>query len=40
MSIQPYKKDVVVDLFGIAWMPYHVVDIDGRALEVPAFVLE
>ena len=37
ISVTPYKKDVLVDLFGVAWMPYHVVESEGRMLEFPGF---
>ncbi len=37
ISVTPYKKDVLVDLFGVAWMPYHVVESEGRRLELPGF---
>ena len=37
IPVTPYKKDITVTLFGIAWHPYHVVDDGGRALELPAF---
>lgn len=36
-KVNPYKKDIRVDLFGVAWMPYHVVDDNGGLLELPAF---
>jgi hypothetical protein len=35
--VRPYKKDILVDLFGVAWFPYHVVEADGRTLELPGF---
>ena len=37
ISVKPYKKDVLVDLFGVAWMPYHVVEAEGRTLELPGY---
>jgi hypothetical protein len=37
IAVTPYKKDILVDLFGIAWFPYHVVDRGGRAMEIPAY---
>ena len=33
IPVTPYKKDVLVDLFGVAWMPYHVVESEGRKIE-------
>ncbi len=40
ITIQPYKKDIHVTLFGIAWRPVHVVDAAGRPVELPGFTLE
>ena len=40
IPIAPYKKDVLVDLFGVAWMPYHVVEIEGRRIELPGYGAE
>jgi hypothetical protein len=37
IAVHPYKKDILVDLFGVAWFPYHVVEAQGRTLELPGF---
>jgi DNA repair exonuclease SbcCD ATPase subunit len=37
IAVHPYKKDILVDLFGVAWMPYIVVEAEGRTLELPGF---
>lgn len=37
IPVTPYKKDIRVKLFGIAWYPYYLVDSDGRTLELPAY---
>ena len=37
ISVRPYKKDILVDLFGVAWFPYYVVETEGRTLELPGF---
>jgi len=34
---KPYKKDVLIDLFGVAWFPYHVLNIEGEPVELPGF---
>jgi hypothetical protein len=39
IPVTPYKKDVLVELFGVGWHPYHVVEIDGRVMELPGFGL-
>ena len=36
IPVTPYKKDILVKLFGIAWFPNYLVDSDGRILELPA----
>ncbi|NLX43101.1 MAG: type IV secretion system DNA-binding domain-containing protein [Chloroflexi bacterium] len=36
-SVTPYKKDIFIDLFGIAWCPYYTVIVNGVSREVPAF---
>lgn len=37
VPITPYKKDIVADLFGVAWLPYHMVEENGRLLELVGF---
>ncbi len=37
IPVQPYKKDILIDLFGVAWMPYHLIEIEGRTLALPGF---
>jgi hypothetical protein len=37
IPVTPYKKDISVDLFGVAWLPYLVVEVDGRFLELPGY---
>jgi hypothetical protein len=37
IPVAPYKKDIHVSLFGIAWFPYHLVQSDGRIFELPAY---
>jgi hypothetical protein len=37
IPVTPYKKDILVKLFGIAWFPYHLVESEGRTLELPAY---
>jgi hypothetical protein len=37
IGVNPYKKDIVVTMFGVAWMPYHMVPSGNRTLELPAF---
>jgi len=37
VTITPKKTDVFVNLFGVAWMPYYIVQTDVDAIELPAF---
>jgi hypothetical protein len=37
IPVNPYKKDILIDLFGVAWMPYLMVEAEGRTLELPGF---
>ncbi len=37
IPVQPYKKDIYLDLFGVAWFPYYLVETEGRTREVPGF---
>jgi hypothetical protein len=37
VRLTPYKKDIYVDLFGIAWLPYHAVSDRDEIFELPGF---
>lgn len=37
INITPLKKDILLDLFGVAWMPYHLIRIGEELLELPAY---
>jgi hypothetical protein len=37
IPVQPYKKDVFVDLFGVAWMPFHLVQVGEEVVELPGY---
>ena len=37
IKVTPFKKDIMVDLFGVAWFPYHVVEVEGRMIELPGY---
>ncbi len=39
ISIPPARKDIFVERFAVAWVPYHVVRAGGRVLTLPAFKL-
>jgi len=37
IKVSPLKKDIFIELFGIAWVPYYLVEIDGRTQRICAF---
>jgi hypothetical protein len=37
LPVTPYKKDIHITLFGVAWFPYHVVETGRRMIELPGF---
>ncbi|HFC08626.1 MAG TPA: DUF87 domain-containing protein [Chloroflexi bacterium] len=37
IPVRPYKKDVLVELFGVAWVPHYVVETPQGEEEIPAF---
>ena len=39
IPVKPYKKDVLVEMFGVAWIPYQIVLADGKNLELPGYKL-
>ena len=40
ITINPKKTDIFVNLFGVAWMPYYLVQSGAETLELPAFGAE
>jgi hypothetical protein len=38
--LHPLKKDVLVDLFGVAWVPYYQVQVGAETHELPAYAAE
>ena len=37
VTIKPTKSDIFSDIFAVAWLPYYIVEVDGKKLELPAF---
>ncbi|NIM93231.1 MAG: hypothetical protein GTO18_05915 [Anaerolineales bacterium] len=35
-SFKPYKKNILMDAFGIAWIPFWQLSVDDESLELPA----
>jgi hypothetical protein len=40
IPVNPYKKDVNVSLYGVAWVPYYLVQIGDRTEELPGYLME
>jgi hypothetical protein len=40
ITISPKKTDVFIRLFGVAWMPYYIVESGSETFELPAFGAE
>jgi hypothetical protein len=40
ITLNPKKTDIYVNLFGVAWTPYYLVEIGGQNMELPAFGVE
>jgi hypothetical protein len=37
IPLAPQKKDIRLDLFGVAWMPFHVIQAGGQTFELPGY---
>jgi hypothetical protein len=37
ITVTPYKKDILLDFFGVAWLPYYQVRIGGQVEELAGF---
>jgi hypothetical protein len=35
--VNPYKKDIQIELFGVGWVPHWYANINGQPLVLPAF---
>ena len=40
IPVKPYKKDIRIELFGVAWTPYHQVEGADGSFELPGFAQE
>ena len=40
IPVTPYKKDIDVEFFGIAWLPHYLVQTGRRQVEIPAYELD
>ena len=37
IKVTPYKKDIQVELFGVAWFPYYIAQIGEQILDLEGF---
>lgn len=37
IKVSPYKKDITIEYFGVAWMPHHLLQLDGRTKLLAGF---
>jgi acyl-CoA reductase-like NAD-dependent aldehyde dehydrogenase len=37
IEVTPFKKDILVDVFGVAWFPYYAVRRGDRIDEIPGY---
>jgi hypothetical protein len=37
IPVTPYKKDILMDLYGVGWLPYYVYDDGGKQVELAAY---
>ncbi len=40
ITLNPKKTDIYVNLFGVAWTPYYLIEVGGQTMELPAFGAE
>ena len=40
ITLAPYRKDVLLELFGVAWMPYYQVRRGQEIFELPGYLVE
>lgn len=40
VTVAPKKTDIYVNLFGVAWKPFYIVQSDAEMIELPAFGAE
>jgi len=37
IPVTPYKKDILMEIFGVAWFPYYLYEDGGREIELAAY---
>ena len=37
IPVAPARKDILMDIFGVAWFPYYIVQVGEETIELPGF---
>ena len=37
IAVTPYKKDILMELYGVGWLPYYSYQDGGKQVELAAF---
>lgn len=37
IPLSPQKKDIFMEVFGVAWCPYYQLTVNGKEMEIPAY---
>jgi hypothetical protein len=37
LRVTPKRSDILVELFGLGWLPHWQIEADGKKVEIPAF---
>ena len=37
ITLNPKKTDIYINIFGVAWTPYYIIEAGGQQMELPAF---
>jgi len=37
IPVTPYKKDILIDVFGVVWFPCYMMEVEGRWVEAAAY---
>ena len=39
LRVTPKRADILIDIFGLAWLPYWQIGADGQPVEMAAFLV-
>jgi hypothetical protein len=37
VRLTPKRSDILIELFGLGWLPHWQIEADGKPVEIPAF---